>query len=542
MSAAWGPGRLPTWCGAVAEADGLLSFPASWRSHRENAIFVPMNKTALNAWANPLMEAIQRLEATIRDYPGDASMLAMVEKDIQALPMPDYMALAVDMAADMEDAAAQDVAAQVRKYERVTAFAAFTPENPGFEPLADAIAKIKGKTPVVSKLKSREWEAVPLAFRERGQFSAGVESVKVMGQVQSKLLNAVSHHRELLANGKERYVSRDSFIRDIRKAVMEEGLDTGRGNVLTNIAAPRRIGLIYDMQRAQAAGYARWKMDNDADALAILPAWRLGESTAKTPRADWVSKWQAAGNAVNWQGASRTDFVALKTSPIWTKLSRFGTPWPPFDWGSTRELEDVWRDEAERLGLVAPDTKIEPTMEKGFNDELEASVSDWRPDQVSTLKLAFGDQVVEKKGRVQWQGNIIGDLVGDIEARGLDRPFDNLAFKGRKVNLGAATDTARRKARAAGIDIDGQKMVLTPDTVYHMLKRHGDGRERDGSQAPLTRTDIELVAHVWRDPDEVAQDKDGIRFEKRVRGRNQVVGFEKSAGVLLPVSVRVKRK
>ncbi|HMP91131.1 MAG TPA: hypothetical protein PJ991_13085 [Kiritimatiellia bacterium] len=499
-----------------------------------------MNKAALNAWAKPLMEALQEIEALVRKHPGDVSMLNAAEEAIRSLPLPDYMALAEDMAGEMEQAAGKEISTMSMGRQRVAAFAAI---NPGFEPLADAIRKIAGKTPITSKLRSADWEHAPLAFRERGQFSSGVESIRVMGSIQSKLLKAVSHQREIIqVGGKsyERHVSRDSFIRDIRQAALDEGLDTGKGNVLTNIAAPRRIGLIYDMQNAQAAGYARWKLDNSADALAILPAWRLGESSAKNPR-DWTTKWQVAGNAVGWEGASRTDFVALKTSPIWMKLSRFGTPWPPFDWGSTRELEDVWRDEAERLGLVGPDDVIEPTMEKDFNAELEASVSDWRPEMFEAMKDAFGDQVDEKNGKAHWRGNLIGDLSREIIDRGLDTPFDSKAFKGRSFNLGFATDDAVRKAAAGGVDIKGKKLVLTPDTIYHMLKRHGEGREKDGSQRPLTVTHIEIIPHVWKKPDRVRQDDDGVRFEKKIMGREQVVVFDKVKGVFLPVSVRVKK-
>ena len=505
-----------------------------------------MNKAVLNAWAKPLLDALQHIETTIRDFPGDASMLDAVEKEILALPLPDYMALADYMAEAMEDAAARDIEAEVQKFSRVAAMAAFAAkDNPGFKPLADSIARIKGKTPITSKLKSKDWERAPLAFRERGQFSSGVESIKVMGTIQAKLLKSASHQREIIqVKGREyeRYVSRDSFIRDVRQAALDEGLDTGGGNVLTNIAAPRRAALIKDFNDAQAAGYARWKLDNNSDALSILPAWRLTESTAKNPRQDWAARWAKAGSEVGWEGASQSDFVALKTSRIWMKLSRFGTPWPPFDWGSTRELEDVWRDEAESIGLVQPGKQIEPTMERDFNDELEASVSDWRPDQITTLKLAFGDQVEEKGGRVEWRGNLIGELVSEIDRRGMDVPFDNKEFKGRSFNLGVATDQAQQKAAAAGIDINGKKLVVTPDTIYHMLKRHGEGREKDGTQRPMNSMDIETVPHVWKNPDLVVEDDDGIRFEKQIAGRQQVVVFEKGKDSFLPVSVRVKKR
>lgn len=527
------------WPRSSPDHRGCCILPGSWRISVGLPIFSHMNSLMLSAWAAPILSALKDLEDVIRDFPGDASMLSEVERRIKSLPLPDFVILGDEYANGMESASAADITAAVSARQHTAMFAA---KDNSFGPLASAIERIARKTPITSALRSSAWDRVPLAFRERGQFSAGVESVRVMGTIQAQLLKAVSQQKEQLAKGHERYVTRDSFIRTVRQTALDEGLDTGKGNVLTNIAAPRRIGLIYDMQQAQAAGYARWKMDNDADALAILPAWRLTDSRAKAPREDWPQRWAAAGTAVGWRGAARDDFVALKTSPIWAKLSRFGTPWPPFDWGSTREVEDVWRDEAETLGLVKPNERIEPTMEKDFNTELEASVEGWRPDQVSTLKLAFGDQVVERGGKVQWRGNVIGDLAVEIEKRGLDVPFDNKAFKGRSLNLGVATDQAQRKASAAGIDIKGKTLVVTPDTIYHMLKRHGAGREKDGTQRPMTITDVEIVPFVWINPDLVVEDKDGIRFEKRIAGRQQVVVFEKGKDSLLPVSVRVKKR
>jgi hypothetical protein len=347
-----------------------------------------MNHDALNAWAKPLLNALREMEEAARSVPGDASMLNDLAKRVAALPLPDWEPLADEMTAGMTQAAAGEIGQWEGRFSRSRQRRAAFAADPDFAPIEEAARKISARTPVGSKLRSEEWLRVPLALRERAQFSSGVESIRVMANIQSKLEARVGHYRELLANNKEAFVSRDSFIRDIRQIARDEGLDTGKGNVLTNIAAPRRIGLIYDMQNAQAAGYARWKLDNDRDALAILPAWRLGGSTARNPRSqgEWLARWREAGAAVNWQGAHRSQMVALKTSRIWMRLSRFGTPWPPFDFGSTRELEDVWRDEAEQLGLVSPDDDIAPTMEKDFNEELEASLGQIRPEHEPILE------------------------------------------------------------------------------------------------------------------------------------------------------------
>lgn len=487
-----------------------------------------MNKKALSDWAGPLFSWFDDVDRAVKETLGDASMLNAVAKLADDIPIPDFISLADDMAQEMERAAGKQLETEILKQDSI---ARYSVDNPGFSPLADAIAKIAAKTPIASKLRTAEWARMPLALRERGQLSAGVESIRVMGAIQSKTLARVSHARELLENGKEAYVSRESFILDMRQIAIDEGLDTGAGNVLTNIGAPKRLGLIYDMQNQQAAGYARWKVDNDKDALAILPAWRLGPSTADKPRGDdfWWGRWREAGSAVGWAGASQSEMVALKTSPIWMKLSRFGSPWPPFDFGSTRELDDVWRDEAEALGLVTPEDTIEPTAEKDFNEKLEASASEIVAPLARLLKESFGDQVqwTVDEQKFVWQGNLIGALV--------DRAITDKEYKGY-VNLGFATDSAIKKAREAGVplDLEGTRMYLSADDVRKAFKTHGQGNEANAKQRPLTRLDMEVLPHIWRDPDKVSYGQrtqntkpNTIEMSKKIIGEEWIVGWNK---------------
>lgn len=274
-----------------------------------------------------------------------------------------------------------------------------------FSPLLDAIASLGEKTPIGSALRTADWEGVPVALRQRAQFSAGVENARLLQAIQDRMLGLVKHERERLDNGETATFDRSSFIDSIRQIAIEEGVETIQSadeiGTVRDIRSIPRLGLIYDTQLAQANGFARYKLDNDDGALLLYPAQRLGESTARNPRADWAERWQAAGDATGWQGALREDFVALKTSPIWAKLSRFGTPWPPFDFGSTREIEDVDWEEAKALGLVKDGDKLESTV-PDFNAELKASITGLRPDFTRKLELYFGDQVEIADGRARW--------------------------------------------------------------------------------------------------------------------------------------------
>ena len=92
-------------------------------------------------------------------------------------------------------------------------------------------------------------------------------------------------------------------------------------------------------------------------------------------RRDWAQRWIDAG------GISRGGrMIAPKDSPIWTHpaLSRFGHPYPPFDYNSGMGLEDVARDEAEDLGVIPRGAKVQP-QERDYNQALQASVPDASP-------------------------------------------------------------------------------------------------------------------------------------------------------------------
>ena len=70
----------------------------------------------------------------------------------------------------------------------------------------------------------------------------------------------------------------------------------------------------------------------------------------------------------------------------------FGVPWAPFGWGCQHDVEDVDRDEAERLGLVKPGERLTPP-EKTLNDELKGSTRGLDPDLLAHVRKELGDQV-----------------------------------------------------------------------------------------------------------------------------------------------------
>jgi len=189
------------------------------------------------------------------------------------------------------------------------------------------------------------------------------------------------------------------------------------------------------------------------------------------------------------------------------------TQWPPFDFNSGMGVRDVDREEAEAAGVLPKGAKVAP-IEKDFNDELQAGVKSLPEDRIHWLKEAFGDQVQQLGWELPWQGSIVGDFYRD-----------GIAGRRKKghVKLGIATAKAIAEAARHGIDLRGRDLRLDASHARHIFAAHGPGNEKDPSQRPVTPLDIELLPHVWRDPDTVEKGRGKtLLFRKNLLGKVRI--------------------
>lgn len=317
-------------------------------------------------------------------------------------------------------------------------------------PLQEAIDSLSAKTPIGAALRSPDWQRVPLALRQRAFFSAAVESARFLQTAQDQLLNLAKLQRRQLAGGGEgAFLSREKFVVEMRALANRLGIDTTRGReddgTLRDITSDARLGMIFDIQTQQAAEFAKWKMEQDADVLDAFPAQELIRVEEREMKRDWSRRWVEKGGTLR-EGR----MIALKNDPIWSKLSRFGTPWPPFDFNSGMGLDDIGRDEAERLGLLKPDEPVMPVSED-FNAQLKASVRGLSDRMRGALKTIFDDQIDIAGDEARWNSDT------DHEARRhTDREIarsiaGRVAETFRRVRSGAAGD-ARRAGRETAAD------------------------------------------------------------------------------------------
>ena len=205
-------------------------------------------------------------------------------------------------------------------------------------------------------------EQVAADILRRSVFSARMESARYLAQV-----------RDVCAAVAEGAVNQA----DARLALMDQLARMGHsptdGGGISNPASVSRLNLVVKTQRRMAASVARLNAQTETS-VELFPAWELTRfSGRRAPREDWDRRWNAAGNAVGWEGALQRagdwpdwKMVALKSSPIWDALGRgeggfrdtLQNPYPPFAYGSGLSWLDVSRADCVKYGLIDEGEKV----------------------------------------------------------------------------------------------------------------------------------------------------------------------------------------
>ncbi len=369
------------------------------------------------------------------------------------------------------------------------------------KPPKHALARILSKTPVESRLTSAEWSDVPLALRERAQLSSRVDDLEVTQGIQDLLEDWIKQDPE------KAFQNRSRFVRDMRVAMGAPPPEEGQSifEQMSDITSDRRLSLIYDFQTQDAYEYGRWKMGNDPDVLAEFPAQELVRvASRKIPR-DWIARWKEAGGVF-------TDgrMIALKSDPIWRRISAFGRPWPPFDFGSGMGLDDVSVDEAIEFGIMKEGQQVE-SGEEGFNDDVEESIAGLDSEKKKWLRDTFGKQIVVRGDTVRWKGDI------GNEARLSWEKLSRLAYLSNRAGVDEPPTDAQKKAGnyakpkirvhrleisvenpkgsiRTGVAKDGMRWESPPLSAhYGYLRRQSEGADGDALDVFVGPTNSEKV-------------------------------------------------
>lgn len=268
-----------------------------------------------------------------------------------------------------------------------------------------AAEKILAKVAVGSRLNSVQWRTIQAGLRDRAAFSAQVVNVQVVKAMQRA---AAGHADGALDLSEAR--------KQIRQALLGEGYHRpeGQEGTIVDLMSQKRLDMKLKTDVQMARGWARMVDGMSPGAIYAFPAQRLVRVRDRRVPRDWESRWRLAGDRVGWNGASREDMTALKTSPIWSALSIFGNPFPPFDFNSGMGLRDVPRKTAIELGLTTRDgvaKMVEEAREAKppeFNGTLSVKVE---PDEGEYLKDRFGDQVNVEGGQAKWVPDAVPNAI-----------------------------------------------------------------------------------------------------------------------------------
>lgn len=339
------------------------------------------------------------------------------------------------------------------------------------------------KALVGSNLDSSLWNQIQAGFRNRAFFLSRVAEVNILAAMRERVAKYAEGETDL---SKIRMMIRD----DLRRA--NYAPEPGQANTIHDLFSQARLDVIIKTNVAQARGYMQYAEGMSPGAFAAFPAQEFTRIRhSNTPRKDWPQRWAKAGGKT-YGGR----MIALKDDPVWERLSVFGNPFPPFDWGSGMGVLDVDRKTAIQLGLVSDDElrgKVQQLRQKpvpDFNANLQATVPvpNLRRDSLcgQILIKNFGDQVAIENSVVSWQGNLIQDVI-----------------------------SGRRKKAQLGVGYNGRPLPLSHNFFREHLSKHFGDNETNPQSIPLTTGDYELLPAVWRKPDRVtkSRDRDHLEFE-----------------------------
>ena len=337
------------------------------------------------------------------------------------------------------------------------------------------------KALVGSNLDSSQWNQIQAGFRNRAFFSSRVAEVNILAAMRQK---------------DAEYAEGETDISKIRMKIREDlqrlhyTPKPGEQDTIHDLFSQARLDVIIKTNVAQARGYMQYAEGMSPGAFAAFPAQEFTRiAHRRNQRKDWPQRWAKAGGKV--YGGK---MIALKDDPVWERLSVFGNPFPPFDWGSGMGVLDVDRKTAIQLELISDEElrgKTAALREKplpDFNRDMQASVPNLRSDSLcgQILIKNFGDQVAIENSVVSWQGNLIQDVIA-----------------------------GRRKKAQLGVGYNGRPLPLSHNFFREHLSKHFGDNETNPQSVPLTIGDYELLPAVWRKPDRVtkSRDRDHLEFE-----------------------------
>jgi len=257
---------------------------------------------------------------------------------------------------------------------------------------------IRSLLPVSTPLSAAEIaEHIPQALRDASVFSARTVYAEHISATQADIAQAL--------DGKTAAADVRGLMK-LRLRRLGYAPDPADAGGLKDLSSDERTSLIVNMQMQRASGYAKWRSDQDPAILDAFPGQEMFRAgSPKVPR-DWPARWDTARaelGASTSATPSSSGFYALKNDPIWSQISRFGSPYPPFDYGSSMRVRNVGRRQCRALGLLADaalaDDLLRPARDPMDGNVASSSAAGMDPELVRAWVTSFGDRARLYTGR-----------------------------------------------------------------------------------------------------------------------------------------------
>lgn len=260
--------------------------------------------------------------------------------------------------------------------------------------------------PVPESVGSAELAELPASLRQRLFFSARTPFAQYLTDTNDLLKRLLQPEAATPGTSVNPAIIRG----EMKKALSALGYqpDPAKRGTLQDLSSDRRTNLIIQMQTAMAGNYARWQQSQSPAVLTLYPADELYRAVRRAhPRDTWAGRWNEAranlgpdSTATEARDNTLGPFVALKNDPIWSAISRFNNPYPPFDYGSGMRVRDVPRARAIALGVLAPDLPGPQPAPDPVDQPIALDLGNLDPALADALLKSFGALARLVKGAI----------------------------------------------------------------------------------------------------------------------------------------------
>lgn len=241
-------------------------------------------------------------------------------------------------------------------------------------------------------MTAAQMEMIANDYAERAFFVSGVEPGVILSDFEDKAGK--------VATGALSYEEAQQAIRETLRQQGYRPPETGQGGI-QDLSSWLRIQVVMETNAAMAHGYRNWYNWTQDDSTAAFKFYR---SQGREDPRYWAERWNRARSGLEKEAteAVSSGFIrgetvgyALASSEIWIRLSRFGTPYPPFDYLSGMNIAPIGAEEARAAGLDVSRVRPAPAS---FNATLESNAVGITNANADKIRRVLKDAVrVEKE-------------------------------------------------------------------------------------------------------------------------------------------------